>query len=152
MRIVEVWLGDQRCALPIEAVDEILPLVEARPLTGVPSWVLGLAHLRGTFVPILDATELASGTPTARSMNARVILLQTGACGGMRLALLVSRVGSIYTVDFESDRAHPGIVGAGRGILSTITADDAGEISLLNPAALLTDEYRRLFRDAGCAA
>lgn len=149
MRVVEVWLGQQRFALPVTAIDEILPLVEARKLSGTPEWMIGIARLRGAFVPLVDTSAIVTGAAVKRTMNTRSILLQIGAAGGnMRLALLVDSVGGIVTVDFGAPGTHPGIVGAGQGALTSIASDDTGEIYLLDPSKILDDESRRLFRDA----
>lgn len=149
MRIVEVWLGEQRCAIPVGAIDEVLPVVEARKLSGTPEWIVGIARLRGAFVPLIDASLICTGHSVVRTMNARVVLLQVGAGGGsMRLAVLVDRVGNLLTIDFEVAGSHPGIVGAGRGALTSIATDTTGEIYLLDPSKIVDDENRKLFRDA----
>ncbi len=149
MRIVEVWLGQQRCAIPVGAIDEVLPVVEARKLTGTPDWIIGIARLRGAFVPLLDASLICIGSSVVRTMNARVVLLQVGAGGGsMRLAVLVDRVGSLLTIDFEGAGTHPGIIGAGRGALTSIATDATGDIYLLDLSKIVDDENRKLFRDA----
>jgi chemotaxis signal transduction protein len=148
MRALEVWLGDLRCALALEAIDEVLPLVEARALGSTPDWFVGVARLRGSLVPLIDAPLLVHGLPLVRSMNARTVLLYPSACGGVHLALLVDRVGSLVTVDFTSKGAHPGIVGAGGGALGALATDASGTIAHLDPTGLLSEETRRLFRDA----
>ncbi|MSR28489.1 MAG: chemotaxis protein CheW [Phycisphaerales bacterium] len=148
MRIVEAWLADQRCAIPIESIDEVLPLVEAHTIAGTPPWMLGMARLRGAFVPLIDATMIAKGTPTARTMNARIVLLRPEHCGGIRLALVVGRIGGLLSIDFASHASHPWIAGAGLGTLAAVAADEGGAITLLDPAALLTPEHRTLFRQA----
>ena len=153
MRVVEVWLGQQRCAIPVRAIDEVLPIVEARKLSGTPDWIIGIARLRGAFVPLLDAAMICTGSPVVRTMNARAILLQVGAAGGnMRLAILVDSVGSLLTIDFDGAGTHPGITGAGRGALTKIAADADGDIYLLDPTKIVDDENRGLFRDAIGAA
>ncbi len=149
MRIVEVWLGNLRCAVPVQSIDEVLPMVEARRLAGTPEWIVGIARLRGAFVPLLDAASICNGVPIVRTMNARTILLRVGAAGaGIRLAILVDSVGGLRTVDFDAPGSHPGIVGAGRGALTSIASDSDGDIYLLDPLQLVSDEHRQLFRDA----
>ena len=82
-------------------------------------------------------------------MNARAILMRPGATGSaMRLAILVDSVGTLRSVDFEAPGSHPGIVGAGRGALTSIATDVDGEIYLLDPSKIVGDEDRQLFRDA----
>ncbi|MSR44526.1 MAG: chemotaxis protein CheW [Phycisphaerales bacterium] len=150
MRVVEIWLGTHRFGIQIAGIDEVLPLVECRSLPGAPQWIIGMAQLRGAFVPLIDCGAVLNHTPVERTMNARIVLLQAGAVGGsMRLALLVDGVGAIVTVNPTTDGAHPGIAGTGRGALGAITNDDKGEICLIDLARLLNDQDRQLFRDAG---
>ncbi|MSQ90514.1 MAG: chemotaxis protein CheW [Phycisphaerales bacterium] len=149
MRVVEVWLGEQRFGISVSSIDEVLPLVECRVLPGAPSWIIGMARLRGAFTPLLDCGALLNNLPVERTMNARIVLLQNGAAGGnIRLALLVDRVGAIVTADPDAAGAHPGIESIGRGSLGAITMDSKGELCLIDLARIISDDDRALFRDA----
>lgn len=149
MRIVEVWLGQQRCAIPVHEIDEVLPVVEARKLSGTPDWIIGIARLRGAFVPLLDASLICTGNSVVRTMNARIILLETSASGeNIKLALLVDRIGQLLSIDFDGAGTHPGILGAGRGAITSIAADATGDIFLLDSSKIVDEENRKFFRNA----
>ncbi len=148
MRALELWLADHRFAISIGAIDEVLPLVDARALPGAPSWIVGMAQLRGAFVPLIDCGILLNDTAVKRTMNARVILLQQGASGGaMRLALLVDRVGGVLTLDPDAAGTHAGLDGLARGALGAMMLDASGEICLIELTRLLSEADRKLFRD-----
>ncbi len=149
MRALEVWLADRRFALPVAAIEEVLPLVEARSLPGAPPWILGMAHLRGAFVPLLDCGVLLNASAVKRSMNTRIILLQQGATGGaLRIALMVDGVGSVVSVDPEASGVHPGIEGIANGAFGALMHDSCGDICMIEVTRLLSDSDRTLFRDA----
>lgn len=149
VRVVELWLAQQRFAIELRWVNEVLPLVEARKLAGTPEWIIGMARLRGAFVPLVDGSAVVAGQGVKRTMNARTILLEQGAAGGgMRLALLVDRVGGILSIDFTAPGSHPGITASAHGALGAISADGEGEICLLDPTKILDEHQRKLFRDA----
>jgi purine-binding chemotaxis protein CheW len=68
-------VGDHRLAVPADAVAEVL---SARPVARVPlapAGVLGLVHLRGRIVPILDpAVRLGIAAAADRPAAAHVVL------------------------------------------------------------------------------
>lgn len=149
MRALEVWLAEHRFALPVGAIDEVLPLVDARPLPSAPLWIVGMAQLRGAFVPLIDCGLLLNDSPVKRTMNTRIILLQTGAAGGaLRLALLVDEVGGVITLNPETAGTHAGLEGVARGALGAMMLDATGEITLIEITRLLSDSDRKLFRDS----
>ena len=49
-----VVVDDERFAIPLEDVIEVLPAVAAHPLPGAPEVIRGLLNVRGTPVPVLD--------------------------------------------------------------------------------------------------
>ena len=53
-----VRLGDERYALPVEAVREVAPVGELTRVPGAPDAVLGVRNLRGQVVPILEVASL----------------------------------------------------------------------------------------------
>lgn len=72
-----VRVGDYRCALPRQDVREVIsPL----PLTRVPGarpWLLGIANLRGSLLPVFDLPAVAGLAPVADSRAARVLVFNS---------------------------------------------------------------------------
>jgi purine-binding chemotaxis protein CheW len=54
MDLLEFRLSSERYAVECAFVREVLPLKELTPLPGTPSFVVGIANLRGQIVSILD--------------------------------------------------------------------------------------------------
>ncbi len=153
MRALEIRLADHRFALPVSAINEVLPLVDARTLPSAPPWIVGMAQLRGAFVPLLDCGILLNDSPVTRTMNTRIILLQAGATGGaMRLALLVDEVRGVLTLNPQAEGTHAGLEGIGRGAYGAMMADAGGEICMIELTRLLSESDRKFFRDAASVA
>jgi chemotaxis signal transduction protein len=66
MQIVVFELAGAPYALPVEAVREVLPYQEPRPLPAADPWDLGVVSVRGTILRVWDLglrLRLASGAP-----------------------------------------------------------------------------------------
>jgi twitching motility protein PilI len=80
----EYWLIDLTEAGEIMAVPVIAPV----PLTR--HWYAGLANARGTLVSVVDFSAFATGKPTQRGPENRLVLVNARL--GINSALLVSRL------------------------------------------------------------
>jgi purine-binding chemotaxis protein CheW len=52
--VIVVRVGELRCALTLDAVIEVLPIVAISPLPRTPDVIEGLIDVRGTLVPVLS--------------------------------------------------------------------------------------------------
>ena len=57
LQFLRIALGEQRCAVRIDIVREILELAPLTPLPLTPSFVRGVMNLRGAVVPVIDLGE-----------------------------------------------------------------------------------------------
>ncbi len=71
-------IGGVRLVSPIGEVSEILDMPRVAQLPGVQSWVLGIANVRGTLLPIIDVHSFLGLTPTVPSSMWRVLLVEEG--------------------------------------------------------------------------
>ncbi len=76
-------MGDIRLVSPMGEIAEIL---EYPSLSRVPSaqpWVLGIANIRGSLLPIMDLKGFVEGENTHLSKRSRVLVIQSGelSCG-----------------------------------------------------------------------
>jgi purine-binding chemotaxis protein CheW len=53
-QVALVGAGTRRFGIPVEGLREIVPMPDVTPLPGLPPWMLGLAHLRGEIMAVLD--------------------------------------------------------------------------------------------------
>lgn len=94
-----------RCAIDARVVEAVHPLVRARPVAGGPAWLAGAIDVHGELVPMVDAAALLAGTgAVARTVGARVLLVDTGIGEGTRarFALAVDRVAEATDLDLDA--------------------------------------------------
>jgi purine-binding chemotaxis protein CheW len=87
-------LADTQYAVPISNVVEIGRPLEVTPVPNVPSWVLGVANLRGEVVSMVDLRSFLGLEPLERDATARMVVAQART-DAMTAGLLVDWVGGI---------------------------------------------------------
>lgn len=68
-------LDETQYALEVSYVVEVLPLLEINKVVGAPRGVAGTINYRGTFIPIIDLSELLLGRPALAKLSTRVIVV-----------------------------------------------------------------------------
>lgn len=147
MRVLGISIGGRAYAIPLRLVQEVLPIVPADPVPGGPPWLLGLAMLRGSLVPLIDGGVRLGGVPVPCTMNARTVLLVPTACEPpMAVALRVERVRGVCDADPHGPGSHPGLVHAAEGALRAVTSGEEGLLTFIDAGSLMTPAERALFR------
>ena len=67
---------NERYAIAVDRVVEVLPLVAVHPIASPCASLAGVIHYRGATVPVLDLCLLTLGRPAAARMSTRIILLR----------------------------------------------------------------------------
>ncbi len=68
-------IGDSRLIAEMVEVKEILDLPDFTPVPGVQSWVVGVANVRGSLLPIFDLKGYILGEDIKQRQNGRVIVI-----------------------------------------------------------------------------
>ncbi|MGB9920246.1 MAG: chemotaxis protein CheW [Moorellales bacterium] len=89
-------LGSETCAVDITYVQEIIRVPDMVRVPMAPAYVEGLANLRGTILPVLDARTRFGMARKDADEAARVMVLNDG---GRRVGYIVDRVSEVVTVD-----------------------------------------------------
>jgi purine-binding chemotaxis protein CheW len=98
-------IGSQLYAAPLVQVSEVIRAGELTPVPGAATDLLGIRHLRGRIVPVLDG-RLRLGlpdTPAADPARVRVVMLSHGS---HQVGLRVDEVGELLSTD-DTDIAPP---------------------------------------------
>jgi len=98
-------IGSQLYAAPLAEVSEVIRAGELTPVPGAAADLLGIRHLRGRIVPVLDG-RLRLGlpdTPAADPARVRVVMLSHGS---HQVGLRVDEVGELLSTD-DADIAPP---------------------------------------------
>jgi len=68
-RVALVGAGTQRLGIPVEVLREIVPMPDITALPGLPRWLLGITHVRGEIVGVVElASILGAGGERASAM------------------------------------------------------------------------------------
>jgi len=68
-------LGDEKFAIPVDHVQEVVEFGHVTKVPNAPEYMLGIINLRGRVLPLLD-TKLKLGLPaTVRSQKNRIMVL-----------------------------------------------------------------------------
>ena len=77
-------IGDTRLVAPFGEVSEILTLPALTRVPSARAWVMGLANIRGTLLPILDLGMFIDGTRTVTDARTRLMVVnQKGVMAGV---------------------------------------------------------------------
>jgi purine-binding chemotaxis protein CheW len=141
LQLVVFSIDRQRYALPLHAVERVLPMVAVSPLPQAPAVVLGVINLHGQVIPVLDLRRRFGLPLCDYGLTARLLVVRTRR---RTLALPVDEVLGVSGVAAETitrpDALLPGI-GHVAGIVTL-----ADGLLLIHDveACLSLDEERRL--------
>ncbi len=107
--LVLFGVGDLLCALPVSAVNEIVPATAAARIPGAPEGVEGLVNVRGRLLTVVDARRILGREPPSSAVEPSILLLQVN---GRPLGLLVDSVHDLAQVpadSLEQQSSLPGV-------------------------------------------
>ena|SRR5437868_3100100 len=141
-------IGPDHYALDASQVAEVLPLTAVKRIPEAPAWVSGLLSHRGTVVPVIDVSALATGMPAAARTSTRTVLVHYRATPDVPARLLGLRLEQA-TETLRCDPAEfvdSGIDSAPARYLGRVRQDERGLLQWVRIEALLPPAVRaRLF-------
>jgi purine-binding chemotaxis protein CheW len=100
-------LGEERYALPLFRVREVLRYECPTPVPGVPPSIRGVIHLRGRVVPVVDLAVRFGRAPLEATRWTCLLLVEVAIEGEQtQLAMMVDRVESVLELS-ETDVLPP---------------------------------------------
>lgn len=134
-RVLAVRAGARMLALPIESVVETMRPMPVEPLAGAPSFVRGLAVIRGAAVPVVDVAELLGA---AGEMPGRFVTLRLGA---RNIALAVESVLGLSALEPSALAELPPLLDrAANGAVESVGLLDAQLVLVLRAARIVPDD------------
>lgn len=101
VQLLRFAVGDERYAVRIDAVREILEVTRSTPLPLMPSFVRGVMNLRGAVVPVIDLGARLGLAVTTVGRRSCVVIVETSGNAdmpAMRLGMLVDAVYEVFDV------------------------------------------------------
>jgi chemotaxis-related protein WspB len=131
-------MGDDRYALDVLQVAEVLPLVRVKVIPQAPAWVAGIIDYHGAPVPLIDLCQLALGCPARRRFGTRIILVNYRDHEGTPhlLGLLAERATEIMRRD-PTDFVVSGVGNDPAPYLGSLAVDVRGMVQWITVDKLL---------------
>lgn len=128
-RLLIARLGEERIALGVEAVREVVDAPQVTPLPLAPVGLAGQLTVRGTLLPVLDAGPLLGIARAGGGAGAALVLT------GVDAALWVDDAEDVWNADAAAERPVP----AGsdrRGVLRALLQRGAQVVAAVDAGAL----------------
>ncbi|CAN5342203.1 chemotaxis protein CheW [soil metagenome] len=103
-------IGQRRLVSSFDEVLEILPLPPVTPVPGAQNWMLGVANVRGTLLPVVDLKLFLEGERTVIHEGQRVLVVRQS---GGNVAVLIDELVGQRTFN-DSHRTDLSTPDAGR--------------------------------------
>ena len=100
---VHFYLGGTAFAFPSQNTLAIDYRPEVIPLPNLPRWVLGICHLYGDIVSVVDIKQILRLTPGGTDTAKKLILIRNQ---GVRTAIIVDNLGGMLSV-YDHDKKKP---------------------------------------------
>jgi purine-binding chemotaxis protein CheW len=143
--VLIVGAGASRVAIGLEFVLETMRCRSVRAVAGAPSYLLGVALIRGAAVPVVDLGALLFDA-VSNSLT-RIVTLRTGA---RSVALAVDRVIGVAKLDANAAATTvPLLAGAAGDKLAGVGALDRELLFVLDGALTLDEATFRLIDGVG---
>jgi purine-binding chemotaxis protein CheW len=130
-------VSSKLCGLPLEHVLETMRPLPLEELANMPSFVRGIALIRGRPTPVLDGCSLL-GSPATQSASARLVTFKLGA---RQVALWVDAVVGIRSVEGTALEQLP-------LVLRESQTEQVDALGTLDAELLLVLEHTRLLTEA----
>jgi len=133
-------VGNERYAIAIQEVVEIVPLVHLKTLPHQPEHIAGVFNYHGRIIPVIDLCQLMHGKACGDRLSTRIVLVNY--CGGNNtqhiLGLMAEQVVETLEKD-ESEFVDAKIQIGAVPYLGKMILDDKGMIQCIRIQYLLSE-------------
>ena len=125
------WYG-----VHILALEEILPLLEIKPVPNGPKFLEGVINLRGDVVPIINLREILGCRRELIPFESRILIT---AVYSNRVGIIFDEVEDVQ--QFRPDQVHPAVIDPGKThfIEEIVKLDSGPMIQMIGIGKLLND-------------
>lgn len=130
-----VRIGEKLHAIPIAAVEEVLPALPIEPVPQCPSFVRGVVFVRGHVIPVLSAAERLNLSDYQRPDEPNIVCLRIDdRIIGVEFdeAIDLIQIGGDQSLAADQ-------MGASKGFFTGVIDHDGQIIRLLDPEKLISE-------------
>lgn len=135
-QVLVVRLGESLHAIPVGAVEEILPALPVERVAQCPAFVRGVVYVRGHLIPVLDLAERLGIADHVRPAEPHIVCLRwSGRLVGVEVdeALDLMQLPEVQGLSTQ-------VLGVPDGMIQSIVERGGQIIRLLNPARLVAPD------------
>ena len=134
MKVLAVRVGREIHAIPIDAVEEVLPSLPIEPVAQTPAGVLGVVYVRGHLIPVLDAAEQLALKRDSETDDPHIVCLREGS---KLVGVLVDEALDLMDLDEEGQQLSSAELGSDHGAVESLYEHQGEVIRLLNTERLI---------------
>ena len=145
-KMLLVRLGKDLYAIPIAAIEEVLPALPIEAVPQCPDFVRGVIFVRGHLIPVLDAGERLGSKAPKGFDDSNIVCLRIGEANARLVGVEFDEV--LDLLDLVGAEILPSReIGAKGGFFTGVVEQDGRLIRLLDPEMLIsTAEKEEWFR------
>lgn len=131
--MLAVRLGKDLHAIPVEAVEEVLPALPIESVPNSPAFVRGVVFVRGHLIPVLDAAERLGFRGHQRPPEPHIVCLRIG---GRLIGVEFDEAVDLVDLSAAASISSADL-GARAGFFAGVVEQDGRMIRVLDPQRLL---------------
>ncbi len=154
MTFILFKIGEDRYALELNRVTEVLPRVQLKAMPQAAAGIAGVFNYHGQPLPVVDLTALTLGHPASESLSTRLLVVQCAAADGSARLLGLLAEHATGTAQFEPAAFQAsGLTITGAPYLGPVASDARGLVQWVQVEQILSPEIRaQLWQQAEAAA
>ena len=144
-KVLLVRLGKDLYAIPIAAIEEVLPALPIEAMPQCPDFVRGVAFVRGHLIPVLSAAERLGLESHQLADESAIVCLRVG-----NRLVGVEFDEALDLMDLAAAKSLPSAeIGARAGFFTAVVEHDGQLIRLLDPEKLSSTELGIVSQESG---
>jgi purine-binding chemotaxis protein CheW len=136
--------GNQQFALPLQTVERVLQIVQIKPLSKVPDFILGVIILEGDPIPVCNLRKIFVLPEKEFDLSDQLVVVSTRFG---RVALWVDAVLETLAVD-ENDISRPGKLFLDVSYINGVVNLNDNVVMISDPDSFLDKEQMEVLRRA----
>ncbi|HOO33805.1 MAG TPA: chemotaxis protein CheW [Thermotogota bacterium] len=137
IKVVSFRVGDEVYAVDIMKIDSIAEMMKTMKLPGLPSFMMGVANLRGEVIPIIDTRVKFMLDSKSTHDGDRVVVVYVG---DKKIGIVVDEVKEVLTLGQDQLEEPPRTGGSASSFISAIAKMDDRMLMIIDIDKVLTSE------------
>ena len=138
-QLVTFRMGGEELALPLGLIQEIVRPPAITQVPGAPGYIMGIANLRGSILPVMDLRLRLSVEKREQDEDTRVVVLD---CAGRSTGIIVDSVSEVMHTEGAIIEEPPAVIAGvdGQYLRGVVKADEGKRLVMILSTDMLIPE------------